>query len=193
MSGASRSHALSRATLTRAPHKRRTRRFASGSSARADENGRWSSEDGRGGRGDASVIGVSAYAGLWLQKVTTHEPVGKIGFAAFATAVAQIEGAFTTALMFVLVAWGVDFAVGVARAIADPTVRLVEYKVRHGLLRLLAIPLLAIAAAIIEGMTIAAIAWDPDGKFVLAVCVAMFWEECVSIQRNGQFFYHRLR
>lgn len=139
------------------------------------------------------MIGVSAYAGLWLQKVTTHEPVGKIGFAAFATAVAQIEGAFTTALMFVLVAWGVDFAVGVARAIADPQVRLVEYKVRHGLLRLLAIPLLAIAAAVIEGMTIAAIAWDPDGKFVLAVCVAMFWEECVSIQRNGQFFYHRLR
>lgn len=140
-----------------------------------------------------STISFGLYFLAWAQRVATEHPVPKVGLAAVIAVIGRVQGAITAALLFVLVAWGVDFVVGVSRSIADPDVRLRFDRVQNGILRLLVIPTIAVMAAMIEGMTFAAIGWDPGGKFVLAVCVAMFWEECISIVRNARFFYRTLR
>lgn len=131
------------------------------------------------------------YAGPWLASVV-QKPLPKLGLGALLAAVAHAQEAFGTALFFVMMAWFIDFAVGVLRAIVDPEVELQLARARNGVMKGLVIPLLVIMAALIEGMTLLTIGWDPGGKLILAVCVALFWEEALSIQKNGRHFFRAL-
>ncbi len=67
-------------------------------------------------------------------------------------------------------------------------VKLRADKARNGVLKLLVIFLVVIMAAFIEGMTFEILGWDPAGKLIMTVTVAMFWEEAISFQGNAQFF-----
>src|SRR5690606_34885771 len=91
-------------------------------------------------------------------------------------------------LLYVLALWLIDFVLGATRALADPDQRLDFAKARRGLLRLLAIPLITYAAAVIELLAgkvalifgddvAAAMGVGLGGKLVLLALVAMAWEE----------------
>ena len=128
------------------------------------------------------------YFGNYVQDTVTHSPVPKVGIGALVAVLAQMQGAFGIPFWFLLGAWSVDWATGVLRAIADPKVKLRADKARNGVLKLLVIFLVVIMAAFIEGMTFEILGWDPAGKLIMTVTVAMFWEEAISFQRNAQFF-----
>ena len=128
------------------------------------------------------------YFGAYLQDTITHSPIPKVGMGALVAVLAQMQGAFGIPFWFLLGAWGVDWATGVLRAIADPKVKLRADKARNGVLKLLVIFLVVIMAAFIEGMTFEILGWDPAGKLIMTVTVAMFWEEAISFQGNAQFF-----
>ncbi len=127
----------------------------------------------------------------WLQSLG-QDSVPKLGMAALVAAVTQIQNVLWVPMAFVLAAWAVDFGVGVLRALADPDVRIDSEKAWGGVLKGLAIPLLLVLAALLEGMTQIVMGWNPDGKLVLIVAVAMLWEEATSVQRNGRHFYRSL-
>ena len=136
----------------------------------------------------------ASYGVPWAWQVVGHDTIPKlIGAGSLIVVLDRIETAFSVVMWFVIGAWAVDFGLGVLRAMADPEVELRVDKARNGLMRLLVIPLIAIVAALLEGMTSELIGWDPAGKFVTTACVAMFWEEVISIQRNGRHFYRSLR
>lgn len=146
----------------------------------------------------------SEYLGSYVQELVVHAPVPKVGMAAIVALVAQVEQAFVPALLYVLVLWFVDFGLGVAKAIADPETQLTVLRARHGLVRLGAIPLIVLAAAIAEGLIVEVsrvfgeeaalqLGGHLGGRFILAACVAMAWEELVSIQGHATFFYRRVR
>ena len=128
------------------------------------------------------------YFGHYVQDTVTHSLVPKVGIGALVAVLAQMQGAFGIPFWFLLGAWSVDWATGVLRAIADPKVKLRADKARNGVLKLLVIFLVVIMAAFIEGMTFEILGWDPAGKLIMTVTVAMFWEEAISFQGNAQFF-----
>ncbi len=82
--------------------------------------------------------------------------------AALIAAVAQIQNMLWVPMAFVLAAWAVDFGVGVLRALADPEVRIDTEKAWAGVLKGLAIPLLLVLAALMEGMTLITIGSEPE-------------------------------
>lgn len=143
--------------------------------------------------GGEETMPFAAYAMGWAADLWQKNTIGKVGMGVVVAAMARIETAFGVLLLYVIIAWAVDFLVGIARAIADPERKLRGDKARNGALRLLVIVMIAVMAAVMEGVTFQVLGWDPGGKLVSAVLVAMFWEETVSIQRNGRFFYRRLR
>ena len=128
------------------------------------------------------------YFGHYVQDTVTHSLVPKVGIGALVAVLAQMQGAFGIPFWLLLGAWCVDWATGVLRAIADPNVKLRADKARNGALKLLVIFLVVIMAAFIEGMTFEILGWDPAGKLIMTVTVAMFWEEAISFQGNAQFF-----
>jgi len=134
-----------------------------------------------------------SYAMPWLVQLATHDTIPKVGVAAMVVAATRINSAFGVLFWYLFVAWGADFLMGVAQAIADPETELRMDRARHGAMKLVAIFLIAVVAALMEGVTLEVIGWDPSGMLVAGACVAMFWEECVSIQRNGRHFYRSLR
>ena len=127
----------------------------------------------------------------WLQELA-QDPAPKLGLAALIAAMAQMQNVLWVPMAFVLGAWGIDFSVGVLSAIADPEVRIDTEKAWRGVVKGLVIPLLLLLAAILEQMTAVVMGWNPDGKVVLVVAVAMLWEEATSVQRNSRRFYRSL-
>jgi len=146
---------------------------------------------------------LSGYLFEWLRSAALQSTVPKVSMAAFISVLS--ERAYSDGVLFyVLGLWLIDFLLGALRALADPDERLELAKARRGLLRLLAIPLITYAAALIELLAgsvakmfgdevAAAMGVGLGGKLVLLALVAMAWEEAISIQRNGRYFYRALR
>jgi len=146
---------------------------------------------------------LSGYLFEWLRSALFQSTVPKVSMTAFVGILS--ERAYSDGvLLYVLALWLIDFLLGATRALADPEQRLDVAKARRGLLRLLAIPLITYAAALIEMVagSVAKLFGDEvavamgvglGGKLVLLALVAMAWEEAISIQRNGRYFYRALR
>lgn len=140
-----------------------------------------------------SVIYASTWSSvlLWMKMVFVQDTVPKIGVALLAAWVAGFEAAAGPPLTLALMFWFLDFVLGIVRSIADPEVRLDTAKAAKGALKPLVIVVLALAAFGIEEMINLSIGYHLNGKLVLGVMIGIVWEECVSIQEKGRFFFRR--
>ena len=140
-----------------------------------------------------SVIYASTWSSilLWVKMVFVQDAVPKVGIALLAAWVVGFQEAAGQPLALALMFWALDFVLGIVRSVADPEVKLDTVKAAKGALKPLVIVVLALAAFGIEEMINLSIGYHLNGKLVLGVMIGIVWEECVSIQEKGRFFYGR--
>lgn len=140
-----------------------------------------------------SVIYASTWSSilLWVKMVFVQNTVPKVGISLLAAWVVGFQEVAGPPLALALLFWALDFSLGIVRSFADPEVRLSSAKAAKGVLKPLVIIILALAAFALEEMVHLAIGYRLAGKLVMGVMIGIVWEECVSIQEKGRFFFRR--
>ena len=145
-------------------------------------------------KGEVLVIYNEAASGIlaWTKGVLVQNAIPKVGVGFMMAWVVGFQEVAVPPMALALGFWFLDFVMGVLRAVADPEVKLSTQKAARGALKPIVIMVLALTAFGIEEVIHLSSGLDLAGKVVMAVMVGIVWEECVSIQTNGSFFFRRI-
>lgn len=136
---------------------------------------------------------MNALVEPWLRATFTQDVAPKVAGGTFVAMMANAGQDLAMPLAFALVAWACDFAGGIARVIADPTMKPSTERAFVGIAKGIMIPCALVFAAAIEGASAYFGDVDPDGKVIAVVTLAIVWEEFTSFQRHARFFWKDFR
>ena len=138
-----------------------------------------------------------SYSWVWFTSLFQEPPLApKFGLAALLALLVEGYKVFWTDVFSVaLILWAMDMLSGTCRALADPTIRFRWSKMIDGIMRLLVICAVAMAAGFIA-LAIFDLSdggFDVRGRLSAGVYGLIIVAEFASIMDNASFFYPQLR
>jgi hypothetical protein len=136
---------------------------------------------------------MHAMVAPWLRATFMQDAAPKLAAGTLMAIMANAGQDIAIPLAFALVAWGCDFAGGIVRALADPTMKINTERAWVGIAKGVMIPCALVFASAVEAASIYFGHVDPGGKIIAVVTLAIVWEEFTSFQRHARFFWRNFR
>lgn len=141
------------------------------------------------GDGPVFADGVGTYVAGHLKATFLQDTIPKFGVAAAAAWMAGILDDLAVPVILVVLFWVLDWVAGVAHALADPETELEASKVGKGIARIFVSLALLVMMWGFERLIAISVGWEPHGKLIMVVAIALIWQETLSIKNHAAFFF----